>query len=46
MRKKLEELLNELKHNQEINLKNGYENRVNIDYIIERIEYVLNKNAK
>lgn len=46
MRNRLEELLKELKHNQEINLENNYENRVNIDYIIERIEYALEKNIR
>lgn len=34
----MKELLEELKHNQEINKKEGLENRIQIDYIIERLE--------
>ena len=34
----MREFIEELKHNQEINIKNDYENRINIDYVIERLE--------
>lgn len=34
------EFIEELKHNQEINIKNDYENRINIDYVIERLENI------
>lgn len=37
----VKELLNELKFNQKVNKKQGLENRVNIDYIIERLEDIL-----
>lgn len=33
----MKELINELKYNQNINYKKALENRVNIDYIIERL---------
>ena len=36
----MKELLEELKRNREINLEKGIENRVDIDYIIERLEDV------
>lgn len=36
--KKMKEFIEELKHNQAINEQKGLENRVNIDYIIERLE--------
>lgn len=32
------EFIEELKHNQNINIKNNLENRVDIDYVIERLE--------
>ena len=32
------EFIEELKHNQNVNVKNNLENRINIDYIIERLE--------
>lgn len=32
------EFIEELKYNQKINIKNDYENRINIDYVIERLE--------
>lgn len=38
----MQEFIEELKHNQAINEKEGLENRVNIDYIIERIENINN----
>ncbi len=34
----MKEFIKELKHNQNINYKKGLENRINIDYIIERLE--------
>ena len=34
----MKEFLEELKHDQEINKKEGIENRINIEYIIERLE--------
>ena len=42
----LKEFINELKYNQEVNLKNNYENRVDIDYVIERLEDIYNKGVK
>lgn len=43
------EFIQELKHNQKINIKKGLENRINIDYVIERLEDIqkeLLKNVK
>jgi hypothetical protein len=34
----LREFIEELKHNQNINYKNNLENKVDIDYILERLE--------
>lgn len=34
----MQEFIEELKHNQNNNFEKGLENRVNIDYIIERLE--------
>ena len=34
----MQEFIEELKHNQKINFEKGLENRVNIDYVIERLE--------
>lgn len=34
----LNEFIEELKHNQNINHKNNLENRINIDYVLERLE--------
>lgn len=34
----MQEFIEELKHNQKINYEKGLENRVNIDYVIERLE--------
>ena len=34
----LNEFIKELKHNQKINYKNNLENRIDIDYVIERLE--------
>lgn len=41
MKDKLIELLNELEYNQSINFKNDLENRIDVDYIIERITGIL-----
>lgn len=35
---KLEEFLEELKNNKKVNIEKGLENRVDIDYVIERLE--------
>lgn len=32
------EFIEELKHNQNVNYKNNLENRVDIDYVLERLE--------
>ena len=34
----LNEFIEELKHNQNINYKNNLENRIDIDYVLERLE--------
>ena len=34
----MREFIEELKHNQKINLEKGLENRIDIDYVIERLE--------
>lgn len=34
------EFIEELKHNQNVNVKNNLENRINIDYVIERLENI------
>ena len=34
----MKEFIEELKHNQNINFEKGLENRINIDYVIERLE--------
>lgn len=34
----MQEFIEELKHNQKINFEKGLENRINIDYVIERLE--------
>ena len=36
----MKEFLEELKYNQNINLEKGLENRINIDYVIERLENI------
>lgn len=36
----MKEFIEELKHNQNINLEKGLENRINIDYVIERLENI------
>lgn len=36
----MQEFIEELKHNQKINYEKGLENRVNIDYVIERLENI------
>ena len=37
---KVKEFLEELKHNKKVNIEKGLENRVDIDYVIERLEDV------
>lgn len=34
----MQEFIEELKHNQNINFEKGLENRIDIDYVIERLE--------
>lgn len=34
----MREFIEELKHNQNINYKNNLENKVDIDYVLERLE--------
>lgn len=46
MENKINELLEELKYNQNINFEKDLENRVNIDYIIERLEDILKEENK
>lgn len=46
MENKINELLEELKYNQNINFEKGLENRVNIDYVIERLEDILKDRGK
>ena len=41
MERNLIDFLEELKHNQQINLEKGTENRIDIDYVIERITEIL-----
>ena len=36
------EFIKELRHNQQINLEKDLENRVNIDYVLERLEDCVN----
>jgi len=45
MERNLIEFLEELKYNQQINLEKGIENRIDIDYVIERIAGILNKEG-
>lgn len=46
MKKELREFLEELIYNKYINIQMGQENTVDIDYIIERITEILNKNKE
>ena len=41
MERNLIEFLEELKYNQQINLEKAIENRIDIDYVIERITEIL-----
>lgn len=41
----LRDFLEELKYNQQINLEKGIENRIDIDYVIERITDILNNGG-
>lgn len=43
---KLEEFLKELEHNQNINIKNNLENKVDIDYVIYRIKDIIKEDTK
>lgn len=42
MKNKIKEFLEELIYNQDINFKKGLENRINIDYVIERLQDIIN----
>lgn len=46
MERNLIEFLEELKYNQQINLEKGIENRIDIDYVIERIAGILNNGGE
>ena len=37
----MKEFIEELKHNREVNIEKGLENRVDIDYVIERLYSIL-----
>ena len=39
----MKDFIDELKHNQKINIEKGLENRVDIDYVIERLEDIQEK---
>lgn len=41
MERNLIDFLEELKYNQQINFEKGIENRIDIDYVIERIIEIL-----
>lgn len=41
---KIRLFINELEYNQQVNFQNNYENRIDIDYIIERLYYILSNN--
>lgn len=41
MKNELKEFLDELKHNQNINYAKNLKNRIDIDYVIKRIEAIL-----
>ena len=38
----MKDFIEELKYNQNVNIEKGLENRVNIDYVIERLERINN----
>lgn len=38
----MKEFIEELKYNQNVNMEKGLENRVDIDYVIERLEGINN----
>lgn len=42
----MKEFIEELKYNQNINIEKGLENRINIDYVIERLEENVEKLLK
>ena len=39
----MQEFIDELKYNKQINIEKGLENRVDIDYVIERLEDIQEK---
>ena len=39
----MREFIEELRHNQNINFEKNLENRINIDYVIERLEDIKNE---
>lgn len=39
----MKEFIEELKYNQNVNIKKGLENRININYIIKRLERINNR---
>ncbi len=45
MEKELKQFLKELKFNEIINKQKGIENRIDMDYVIERITEILNKEG-
>lgn len=42
----MKEFIDELKHNQKINIEKGLENKVDIDYVIERLEQAINNDEE
>ena len=42
----MKEFIEELKYNQNINFEKGLENRIDIDYVIERLEDIEKGNKK
>lgn len=46
MKYRIEEFLNECRHNKNVNLLKDLENRVDLDYVIERLEYILEDNFR
>lgn len=46
MEEKIREFLQELEYNQNINFEKDLENRVDIDYVIERLKDILEETIK
>lgn len=46
MEEKIREFLQELEYNQNVNFEKGLENRVDIDYVIERLKDILEETIK